>query len=173
MESAIMRPDPTEYAPYYEQYVSAVPDGDLLHTLELQLETASTLFKAISDAQAIRSYQPDKWTIKQVLRHVIDAERIFTMRALRFARGDRQELPGFDQDEYVRQSDCNEYPWHDLVEEFQHVRRSTISLFRSLPPDAWFRKGVASKFEVTVRALAFITAGHERHHTDIIRTRYL
>lgn len=173
MERAIMRPDSTEYAPYYEQYISAVPDGDLIHILELQLETSSTLFKSLSDAQAITTYQPGKWTIKQVLRHVIDAERIFTFRALCIARGERQELPGFDQDEYVRQSDCNEYPWHDLVEEFQHVRHATISLFRSLPPDAWFRRGVASKFEVTVRALAYITAGHERHHTEIIRTRYL
>lgn len=173
MQRAIMRPDSTEYAPYYEQYVSAVPDGDLIHILETQLETASTLFKAISDAQAINSYQPGKWTIKQVLRHIIDAERIFTYRALCFARGEHHELPSFDQDEYVRQSDCNEFPWHDLVEEFQHVRRATISLFRSLPPDAWFRRGVASKNEVTVRALAYITAGHERHHTDVIRTRYL
>ncbi|MGE5353156.1 MAG: DinB family protein [Acidobacteriota bacterium] len=173
MERAIMRPDSTEYAPYYEQYISAVPEGDLIHILEEQLETSSTLFKSLSDAQAITSYQQGKWTIKQVLRHIIDAERIFTFRALCFARGEHQELPGFDQDEYVRQSDCNEYPWHDLVEEFQHVRRSTISLFRSLPPDAWYKRGVASKFEVTVRALAYITAGHERHHTDVIRTRYL
>ncbi|MGE5429881.1 MAG: DinB family protein [Syntrophomonadaceae bacterium] len=173
MQRAIMRPDSTEYAPYYEQYISAVPDDDLIHILEEQLETASTLFKSLSDAQTITGYAQGKWTIKQVLRHIIDAERIFTFRALCIARGERQELPGFDQDEYVRQSDCNEYPWHDLVEEFQHVRRATISLFKSLPPDAWFRRGVASKFEVTVRALAYITAGHERHHTEVIRTRYL
>lgn len=168
-----MRPDSTEYDPYYDQYVKSVPEGDLLQILHQQLETDLTLFKSLSDAQTIISYAPGKWTIKQVLRHIIDSERIFTYRALRFARGDRQELSGYDQDEYVKQSDSNEYPWHDLIEEFEHVRRSTISLFRSFPPDAWFRRGIANKKEVTVRGLAYITAGHERHHVEVIRTRYL
>lgn len=169
----ISKPSPNEYASYYSTYVSIVPDGDIMATLEHQLAEALALFSRITDAQAEFKYAPDKWSIKQLLGHVIDAERVFAFRALWFARGDKNSLAGFDQDAFMSHVNFDAYQWSELVEEFEHLRRSNISFFSHLSPEAWERRGIASDNEVSVRALAFMLAGHELHHLNILRERYL
>ena len=166
------RPDATEYAAYYEKYVSLV-EGDVLETLARQgAETASLLASIPEDAAGSR-YEPGKWSVKELVGHVIDGERIFAYRALRFARGDQTPLEGFDQDPYVASGNFDARTLTSLAEELTHVRASTLALLRSLGPEAWARRGTASDNEVTVRALAYITAGHEAHHVRILRERYL
>ena len=171
--SAIGRPAATEHAPYYEKYVSLVPDGDIVATLSRQAETTLSLLGNIPEAQANNRYAPGKWSIKEVVGHVIDCERIFSYRALRFARNDATLLPGFEQDDYVRYASFDEVPLADLAAEFDCLRRATVYMFKALTADAWLRSGDANGSEVTVRALAHIIAGHELHHTGILRARYL
>jgi len=170
--AATTRPGPGEYAPYYETYVSKVKGNDIVSILEAQRLQTAQLFAAHSERDGNFRYAPDKWTVKEVLGHVSDTERIFAYRALRIARGDQTPLPGFEQDDYVRSGNFVERTLADLAEEFGMVRAATIALFKSLPKDAWARRGTASKNEVTVRALAFIAAGHELHHRIILEERY-
>lgn len=170
---ATTRPEKTEYPPYAEGYVSKVPDGDIVGILRSQLDETLALIKGIPEARGDYRYAEGKWSIKEVIGHVIDAERIFAYRALRFARGDSTSLSGFEQDDYVPNGSFNKRTLSDLADEYEHVRRSTISLFASLDPEAWDRKGSANNNESSVRALAFIIAGHERHHVEILRTRYV
>ncbi|MCA1615495.1 MAG: DinB family protein [Acidobacteria bacterium] len=166
------RPGADEYAAYYEKYVSMI-EGDVLETLARQgAETASLLGRIQEDAAGSR-YEPGKWSVKELVGHIIDTERIFAYRALRFARGDRTPLEGFDQDPYVAAGNFDARTLASLAEEFAHVRASTLALLRSLDPEAWARRGAANDNEVTVRALAYITAGHEAHHVNILRERYL
>ena len=167
------RPEANEYAPYYEKYVSLVPDADVVETLRRQSEEVSALLAGIAEERAGHAYAPGKWSIKQVVGHVIDAERIFAYRALVIARGERQPLPGMDQDEYMAGSDFDARTLADLAEEFSHLRRSNVLMLRGLNEAAWSRRGVASDNEVTVRALAYIIAGHAAHHVQVLRTRYL
>lgn len=167
------RPDASEYAEYYGRYVSLVPDGDISAILTEQLRATRSLLEAVSESQADSAYAPGKWTIKEVLGHIIDGERVFAYRALRIARGDRTPLPGFEQDDYVRNGSFGERTLADLVEEFECVRRSTLHLLRSFNEESWSRRGTASDNEVSVRALAFIIAGHERHHANVLREKYL
>lgn len=167
------RPEATEYAPYYGKYVSLVADTDILTSLSRQLDETLALLASISEEQAGYRYAPGKWSIKQLVGHVIDTERIFGYRALRFARNDKTPLQGFEQDDYIREASFDDYTLSDLASEFAHVRRSSLSLFKHLNKEAWERKGVASNNEVSVRALAFIIAGHELHHMNILRNRYL
>jgi hypothetical protein len=171
--SNVERPDATEYVPYYERYISLVSDGDILITLSRQLDESLALLGSISEEQANHRYAPDKWSIKELVGHVIDTERIFAYRALRFARNDRTPLPGYDQDDYIRGASFDDYSLADLASEFEHVRRANLSLFKHLDEDAWKRRGTANESEVSVRALAFIIAGHELHHMAILRNRYL
>jgi hypothetical protein len=171
--SIVDRPDPTEYAAYYEKYVSLVPHGEILTTLEQQLDDTLSLLRGITESQSAFRYAPDKWSIKELVGHIIDTERIFSYRALRFARNDETPLPGFDQDVFNANASFDDYPLVELVSEFEHVRRSTIFLFKHLDKEAWSRRGIASDNEVSVRALAFIIAGHELHHLKILQTRYL
>ena len=171
--SNVERPDATEYVPYYERYISLVSDGDILITLSRQLDESLALLGSISEEQANHRYAPDKWSIKELVGHVIDTERIFAYRALRFARNDRTPLPGYDQDDYIRGASFDDYSLADLASEFEHVRRANLSLFKHLDEDAWKRRGRANESEVSVRALAFIIAGHELHHMAILRNRYL
>ncbi len=167
------RPDANEYDLYYGKYISLVPDGDVVATLSQQLDETLTLLRGLSVAQADSRYALDKWSIKEVVGHVIDTERIFGHRVFRFARNDQTPLPGFEQDDYVRAADFGNRQLDDLAAEFEHVRRANLYLLRSLDDAAWLRRGVASGSEVSVRALAYIIAGHERHHMHIVRTRYL
>lgn len=170
--AANARPATGEYAPFYETYVSKVKGTDILGILEAQRLQTAQLFAAHSERDGNFRYAPDKWTVKEVLGHMTDTERIFSYRALRIARGDQTPLPGFEQDDYVRGGSFAQRSLADLAEEFGLVRAASIALFKSLPGDAWQRRGVASKNEVTVRALAFICAGHELHHRLILEERY-
>jgi uncharacterized damage-inducible protein DinB len=169
----IAPPEVTEYNSYYGRYVSLVPGGDLTQTLDAQLAQSLPMLGTIGEQKSLHRYAPGKWSIKEVLGHLIDAERIFTYRALRFARRDPTPLPGFDQDPYVAAPNFDSRPWNDLIAEFDHVRRSTILFFRSLTPEDLLRSGTASQNSITVRALGYIIAGHELHHLEILRDRYL
>jgi len=171
-KAAITRPEAGEYAPYYETYISLVKGNDILGLLEAQRLQMAQIFAARSEREGNFRYAPDKWTVKEVLGHVNDTERIFLYRALRISRGDHTPLSGFEQDDYVRAGNFGERTLADLAEEFGYVRSASIALFRSLKTEAWSRRGVANEKEVTVRALAFIVAGHELHHRLILEERY-
>jgi DinB family protein len=171
--AATARPQASEYASDYETYISRVPDGDIVGTLKSQLEETLALIRGIPEARGDFRYAEGKWSIKELIGHVIDSERVFAYRALRFGRGDTTPLSGFEQDDFVRGADFNKRSLSDLAEEYEHVRRATISLFGSLEESAWDRRGAANNNEVSVRGLAFIVAGHERHHVEILQSRYL
>lgn len=168
----VARPEAGEYAPYYEKYIALVPGRDILGALETQRLQMIQLFAARSERDGNFRYAPDKWTVKEVLGHLTDTERIFAYRAMRIARADQTPIEGFEQDDYVRNAAFNKRPLAELAEEFALVRSASIALFRGLAGDAWLRRGVANKNEVTVRALAFIIAGHELHHRGILEERY-
>jgi uncharacterized damage-inducible protein DinB len=170
--AAAARPEPGEYAPFYETYISKVKGNNILSILEAQRLQMAQLFAAHTERDGNFRYAPDKWTVKEVLGHVTDSERIFAYRALRIARGDQTPLSGFEQDDYVRGGNFGERSLADLAEEFVLVRAANIAFFKSLQKDAWLRRGVANKNEVSVRALAFIVAGHELHHRQILEERY-
>ena len=167
------RPQSNDYAPYYEKYVMLVPDGDFLEILETQLREMEQLLEPLTDVQADFRYAPGKWSIKEVLGHINDAERIFAVRILRIARGDQTPLPGFEQDDYVKVSNAASRKLSDLLEEFSAIRRATIALIRSLDDASWLRRGTASGKEVSVLAIAFIIAGHTLHHHAIFEEKYL
>jgi uncharacterized damage-inducible protein DinB len=166
------RPEATEYADFYAGYVSKVPGSDVLGVLESQRLQMLQLFAGRSERDGSFRYAPGKWSVKEVLGHITDAERIFTYRALRIARGDQTPLPGFEQDDFVKNGGFTERTLANLADEFGMVRNASMALFRSLQEAAWPRRGVASQKEVTVRALAYITAGHQIHHRLILEERY-
>ena len=170
---AATQPQTNEYAPYYEKYVSLVPEGDVVTTLSRQLDDTLSFLRGLTEAQGNSRYAPGKWSIKELVGHIIDTERIVAHRAFRFARNDQTPLPGFEQDDYVRVGNFDNRRLSDLADEFEQVRRATLSLLRSLDDDAWLRRGAANETEVSVRALAYILAGHETHHMQIVRERYL
>jgi hypothetical protein len=172
-KTAFARPAQNEYAEYYEKYTSKVPDGNIVEILENQIASTVNLLRGLSEEKALYRYAPDKWSIKEVLGHIIDAERIFAYRALRIARNDQTPLPGFEQDGYVPAGNFDARTLADLLDEFECVRRSTLYLFRNLSDEAWSRRGTASENEVSVRALAYITAGHELHHLSVVKEKYL
>lgn len=166
------RPEPAEYASFYAGYVAAVPDGDVIELLGTQATVLRTALAPLSPAQGGHRYAEGKWSVREVVGHCIDAERIFAYRALRIARGDATPLPGFDENDYVATAGSDARSMPELLAELDAVRAATIALFASLTPVAWSRVGVASGKEITVRALAFITAGHVAHHLRILRERY-
>ena len=166
------RPEPTEYAEFYANYISKVPGNDVLGVLEAQRVQMLQLFAGRSERDGSFRYAAGKWTVKETLGHVTDTERIFTYRALRIARGDQTPLPGFEQDDFVKNGAFGQRTLAGLAEEFALVRNASLALFRSFPEEAWTRRGIASQKEVTVRALAFITAGHAMHHRNILEERY-
>ena len=168
-----IRPATDEYLPYYGRYIDRVPDGDVLSTLSNQIGETLALLRELPESVAGYRYAPDKWSVNEMVGHMIDTEKIFAYRALRFGRGDKTPVPGFEQDDYVRGSSYNSYPLSELADEFETVRKSTLNFFRHLDDEAWSRRGTASNAEVSVRALAYIIAGHELHHREILRTRYL
>ena len=167
------RPDPSEYAPFYAGYVAKVPEGDLVATLDGQSGEYFQALNPITDTKGNFAYAPGKWTIKELLLHVVDAERVFSYRAMRIARSDTTPLPGFDEKAWVPHSGANDRSVADLLGEFRAVRGATLAMLRHLPPDSVTRRGVASEREISVRALAWIIAGHAIHHLGILRERYL
>lgn len=171
--TASLRPEPGEYASYYDRYVSLVAANDILAALEDQRRQMLLLLCGRTEADGDLRYAPDKWSLKEVLGHVNDTERIMSYRALRISRGDATPIEGYEQDDYVRNGPFARLPLANLIEDYIAVRRTTISLFRNLDEGDWSRRGVANKNEVTVRALAYIIAGHELHHRRIIEEKYL
>ncbi len=162
-----------EAAPYYSRYINLVPSDNILQTLETQFEETLDFLSGISDEQSLQRYAPDKWSIRQVLNHVNDTERVFMYRAFWFARGFETPLPGYDQDTCAVTARADDFSWANHVEDFRSIRLSTLSFFRNLPADAWQCSGIASDNPFTVRALAYITAGHVAHHTAVVQQRYL
>jgi uncharacterized damage-inducible protein DinB len=168
-----MKPEKGEFLPYYERYIDLVGSGDVLATLSQQMAETQALLRSLPASVATYRYAPGKWSVNEVIGHLIDSERIFAARALTFARADRTPLPGFEQDDYITNSSFDSYALGELASELGAVRESTLFLFKHLEEDAWMRRGVANGAEVSVRALAYIIAGHELHHRGILRARYL
>jgi len=168
----IARPEAGEYNPYYERYISLVSGADILGTLDAQRRQMMLLLSGRDESEGDSRYAPDKWNAKEVLGHVCDTERIFAYRALRIARGDRTPIEGFEQDDYVKNGPFARMPLEELVEDYIAVRRATLTLLRNLDEAAWTRRGVANKNEITVRALAYLIAGHELHHRRILEEKY-
>lgn len=165
-------PEIDEFNSYYERYVSLVKGGDILTALANQIAGTVKLLNEISGEKADFQYAPGKWTVKELVGHMIDTERIFAYRALRIARGDRTPIEGYEQDDYVENGEFGNYNLADLAEEFALVRKSNISMFCNLPEAAWTRRGTANDKEISVRALAYIVAGHEIYHVNILKERY-
>jgi hypothetical protein len=166
-------PDRTEAVEYYFIYIDQVPDGDLFTLLRAQANEIVGLLNSISDEESLRRYAPDKWSIRDVVNHINDTERLFVFRAFWFARGFDSPLPSFDQNIAVSGANAGQRSWRSLIEEFQAVRAATISFFESLPAEAWMRRGIASGNPFTVRALAYLAVGHVIHHSKILREKYL
>ncbi|HXK01690.1 MAG TPA: DinB family protein [Verrucomicrobiae bacterium] len=169
----ITKPQDGEFARYYARYIDLVPDGDVIGTLATQIHGTAATLQAISDADSLKRYAADKWSIREVVGHMIDTERIFAYRALRFARNDQTPLAGFEQDDYIGPAHFDARPWAGLIAELEAVRVSNLLLFRGFDPDAWQRQGMASNNPISVRAVAYVIAGHERHHMRVLRERYL
>jgi hypothetical protein len=168
----IGRPLESEAAPYYFNYINCVEDDDPQRVLAAQLDSCVTTLRSISDQKSLHRYAQEKWSIRQVINHLIDTERVFVVRALWFARGFDTPLPSYDQEIAARGAEADAIAWSDHIEEFHNVRLATISFFRNLPQDAWLRSGIASDKRFTVRALAFIAAGHTAYHFKILQDRY-
>lgn len=166
-------PDRSEAAPYYFRYIDRISSDDILGVLESQLKETVSFLSGISEEKSLHRYAPEKWTIRQVLNHVNDCERVFLSRAFWFARRFDTPLPSFDQDASAAASGANEVSWAAHVEEFRVIRLATLAFFRNLPEEAWSRSGIASGNPFSVRALAYIIAGHVAHHASILRERYL
>jgi hypothetical protein len=165
------RPEASEYAPDYQMYIALVPEDEPISALSTQLEDVLSVFRDVSEQQAEMRHPPYTWSLKEVLGHLIDTERVMAYRALRFARGDATALPGFEQDDYVRTGKFDDRSLADLVDEFALVRGSSVWLLRGFDEEAWQRSGVANGNQVSVRALAAILVGHARHHLAIVRRR--
>jgi hypothetical protein len=166
------RPQPGEYNPYYDRYISLINSDDIISVLEKQVAGTVALLKS-AGAKADFRYVPGKWSVKEVLGHVNDTERIMAYRALRIARGDQTPMAGFEQDDYVRDGNFGQRTLPDLVAELSDIRQATLSFFRHLDAEAGARRGTANNDAISVRALAYIIAGHELHHRRILKEKYL
>ncbi len=167
------RPEQNEYAEYYEKYVSLVKEDNILAVLKNNKSETQNLLVEISEEKALFRYAPGKWSIKELLGHIIDTERIFAYRALRFARNDQVKIEGFEQDAYIENASFDDCKFTELTAEFAFVRDANILMFQNLSNEAWQRSGIASENSVSVRALAYLIAGHEIHHINILKERYL
>jgi hypothetical protein len=165
------RPISTEFAPNHGAYVKLVEETDILAALEQQLRLVTDEWSRIDPKTSLMRHPPYTWSLNEVIGHINDAERIFGYRALRFARGDKTELPSFEENEYVRNAEFDRCEWRDLIDEFQALRRANILLLNNIPDGAWMNAGVAGGHRVTVHALAYVLVGHVRHHNNIIRLR--
>jgi len=168
-----VRPQPNEAASYYSRYIDRVTSDDIVAVLATQLDETVAFLSAISEEQSLHRYAPDKWSMRELLGHVNDTERVFMYRAMWFARGFEDPLPSFDQEIGFKAADSDNVSWANHIDEFRAIRSSTVAFFRNLPPDAWLRTGIASDNPVSVRAIAYIVAGHVSHHLDVLRERYL
>ena len=167
------QPQADEAASYYFRYIDLAPTDDIVSFLDDQFKQTTPFLAGISEERSTHRYAPDKWSIRELLNHVNDGERIFLGRALWFARGFTDPLPSFDQEIAVAGANANQTAWADLVEEFKTVRLGTLSFFRNLPPEAWSRSGIASDNPMTVNAIAYIIGGHVAHHVNVLKERYL
>jgi uncharacterized damage-inducible protein DinB len=167
------RPTPLEAADFYSGYIDKVPGNDFLQVLKNNASTTLAFLSNLTPIQWDYRYAPDKWSIKEMILHIIDSERIFTYRALRIARGDQTPLPGFEQNDYVPLSKASERSAESIISEYQAVRNASLALFTNFDDDMLHRKGTASETPITVLALGFIVAGHELHHLNILKERYL
>lgn len=166
------RPSAAQAAQYYFTYIDKVPEGDVVEHLEKQIVETCALLGSIDEERASFRYQPDKWSVKQVVGHVADAERVFAYRALAFSRGDEQAIPGMDQELWIDASRFDELPFSTVLADLVAVRESTLTLFRSLSEKQWQRRGTASEMEFQTGAIAWIIAGHELHHRGVLDERY-
>jgi hypothetical protein len=169
----IGRPEKSEAATYYFTYIDQVVGDDVKTALTTQLEECLAFFSGTSEEKSLHRYSPEKWSIRQVLNHISDTERTFAFRALWFARNFSTPLPSYDQNIAASGAEADRISWAAHIEEFRRVRLSTISLFANMPSEGWMRSGVASDNPFTVRALAYIIAGHFAHHVRILSERYL
>ncbi len=169
----LRRPDPREHDPYYGLYVDQAPDGDILQILDQELAATATMLGGLSEEQSQFRYAEDKWTIRELVGHLIDTEWTFAYRGLCFARTDPAELPGFDQDLWARASNAGDQPLVDLLATFASVRQSSLAIFRGFEPEVWARTGVANGCSFSVRTMPYILAGHEIHHRKVLAERYL
>ncbi len=168
------KPQTGEYATFYQRYIDlAAAEDDIVGALDAQARETATLLAGLTDEQAAHRYAPDKWSVKQIVGHVIDGERIFAYRVLSIARGETAPLPGFEQEPYVANGGADDRSMSDLAAELATVRKGNVMMMRALSEEAWRRIGTASENPVSVRALAYGMLGHERHHLRIIRERYL
>jgi uncharacterized damage-inducible protein DinB len=174
MTTAVLshRPGAGEFDPYYARYIDRVPEGDILAILERQIRATAAALRSVPDARATWRYAEGKWSIAEVIGHMIDVERIFGYRALRFARADATPIEGFDENAYVAPGEFNRRTLADLADELEAVRRSTLAFLRGIPPAAWTRVGTANGKPISVRALVYVIAGHEDHHLGTLRERY-
>lgn len=170
--TAVGRPQAGEFAPFYERYVAQVPDEDVVAVLAAQGGAVQRMLRGVGEDLSRARYAEGKWSMREVLGHVIDAERVFAYRALSFARGEQAALPSLDQDAWVANSGHDAVPLAELLDEFASVRTATLHLMRHLSREAWRRVGTASGWTVSVRALAFIIAGHTAHHLQVLHERY-
>lgn len=166
------RPQADEYATYYGTYISKVTEEDILGVMEGEAARTQAVLRQIGEAKSLFRYSPDKWSIKEVVGHMADTERIMAYRAFRFGRADSQAIPGFEQDDYVRTANFDQVPFVELVQQLADLRRATLSLFKTMDDEAWSRRGTASGNPFSVRALAYIIPGHERHHMQVLHERY-
>jgi hypothetical protein len=170
---AIAQPDPSEYPEYFRRYTRLVPDGDVLELLDRQGAETVSLLSGLSEEQALYRYAPEKWSVKQVIGHLSDTERVFTYRALRFSRNDATPLPGFEENDFVAGANFDERPFPEVLDEFSSVRAASLTFYRSLIQELAQRRGGANELEFSVRSVPYIVAGHERHHVRVLRERYL
>jgi len=173
MPSAIERPAPSEYIPYYGRYIQLVPEGDILAILSQQIETTKQALSGLTDQQGNYRFGPKEWSIKQVVGHLSDTERIFAYRALRFSRKDPVELPGFDQELYVPNSNFENCTLADLLLELEYTRKANVLAFKQLTPEMSCLRGKANNAEMSVRALVYAIAGHELHHLESLQREYI
>lgn len=167
------RPPYSDYPPYYRTYVEVVPEGDILATLRGQLEHTLRLLGRFGETGADHRYAPGKWSVKEVVQHVCDTERVFAYRALTFARGDVTRLPGFEQDDWATAARIAHRKLSDVTDELVTLRRASLALFAGFDDATQARRGTANDAEFTVGSFAWIVAGHERHHATVLEERYL
>jgi uncharacterized protein (TIGR03083 family) len=170
--TAIGRPTPDEIPPHFAGYIGKVPESDPVAVLATQIDVTAPLLRGLSETDALKRYAPGKWSVKEIVGHLADTERIMAYRALRIARGDETPLPGFDENAYVPPAKFDARPLADLIADLRTVRAASLVLFKSLDADAWHRRGTASGKPISVRALGYMIPGHERHHVEVLKTRY-
>jgi len=168
-----MRPQANEHHPYFSRYIDLVPEEDIVGAMEAQARDTAALLAGVGEEKAAFRYAPKKWSVKQVVGHVTDAERVFGYRLLAIARGETQSLPSFDEGDYMRAANFDDRPFADLVDELAAVRHATLLMLRGLSDEAWTRIGTANNAATSARAVAYTLLGHERHHVKVLRERYL